>query len=296
MGLDDKTIGKIVAIGGGEDKTLDGQILRRVLDLAPPDRRDVAMITTASGIPDEVFAAYDEVFGQIGASAVHHIDVRDRADAFKPEYVEKVEKAGVVFMSGGDQLRLTNVLGASPLLTAIRDSRDKGGVLAGTSAGAAVMSATMIYTGSATDALRKGGVRMSAGLGFIDGVVIDSHFLERGRFTRLMEVGATNPEFVGIGLGEDAAVIVHEGGILEAIGSGHVVVVDCSGPGFSDVAALSGSQPIALSHVVMHALTSGYGYDLETRKFLRLDELQEILEGRYHEDTGAQGASRAQLL
>jgi len=279
MRHDDTIPGKIVAIGGAENRTPEGKILRRVMELAPQGRRDVAVITTASGIPQEVFSGYEEVFGQIGASGVHHVDVRDRNDALRPEFLDMVSNAGVIFMSGGDQLRLTSVLGASPLLAAIRESHARGGILAGTSAGATAMSATMIYDGSATDALRKGGVKMTAGLGFIEGLVFDSHFLERGRFTRLMEVGSTNPEFAGIGLGEDAAVIVHDAAILEAIGSGHVVVVDCSGPGFSNVAALSDAEPIALSHVMMHALTDGYGYDVANRRFLRDDELRAILEG-----------------
>lgn len=266
--------GKIVAIGGAENKTPDGAILRRILQLAPGDRRSVAVITTASGFPDETFAPYDDVFGQMGARDVQHVNVRERADARKPEFLEMVRQAGVVFMSGGDQLRLTTVLGGSPLLTEIRANRVSGGLLAGTSAGAAAMSVTMIYDGSAVDALRRGGVKMTAGLGFVDGVVIDSHFLARGRFTRLMEVCTTNPEFLGIGLDEDAAVVVHNDSTLEAVGSGHVVVTDCAGAGFSDVTTVNYGEPIAVSDVKMHALTEGYGYDIRTRRFLRPDELQ----------------------
>lgn len=269
--------GKVVAIGGAENKTPDGVILRRILELAPGDRRGVAIITTASGYPDETFAPYEDVFAKMGAGPVHHVDVRERADAQKPEFLEMVRHAGVVFLSGGDQLRLTTVLGGSPLLTEIRANRASGGVLAGTSAGAAAMSATMIYDGSAVDALRRGGVKMTAGLGFVDGVVIDSHFLARGRFTRLMEVCTTNPEFLGVGLDEDAAVVVHDDSTLEALGSGHVVVTDCAGAGFSDVTTVQYGEPIAVSDVRMHALTEGYGYDIRTRRFLRPDELKASL-------------------
>ena len=265
--------GKIVAIGGAEDKTSRSEILRRVLELAPRQSPEVAVITTASGIPDEVFPAYLDAFEQLGAAGVHHLNVRDREDARRPEHLVTVERCDVIFMSGGDQLRLTHVLGASPLLTAMRHARARGAVIAGTSAGAAAMSATMIYNGAAADALRKGAVKMSAGLGFVEGVVIDSHFLERGRFTRLMEVGATNPEYVGLGIGEDAAVIVHDGRVLEAIGNGHVIVVDCTELRTSNVAELSDGEPVAVSNVIMHALTSGFGYDLEQRRFLREGEL-----------------------
>src|SRR6056297_2958933 len=173
--------GKIVAIGGAEDKGSQPAVLERVLSLCAGGGSEVAVITTASSIPDEVFPAYRTVFERIGATGVHHLDVRSREDAARPEHIETVRRADLVFMSGGDQLRLTHILGASPLLAAMREAHGAGTVLAGTSAGAAVMSATMIYNGAAADALRKGAVKMSAGLGFVEGVVIDSHFLERGR-------------------------------------------------------------------------------------------------------------------
>jgi len=187
-------------------------------------------------------------------------------------------------------------LGGSPLLQAIRDRHAAGAVVAGTSAGAAAMSATMIYNGAAADALRKGAVKMSAGLAFVSGVVIDSHFLERGRFTRLMEVGATNPEYVGVGIGEDAGVIVHRGVVLEAIGTGHVIVVDSSSLGSSNVADLNDGEPVAVEHVVMHALTSGYGYHVRERRFIQPYELNTLTSRGPFEDTGAQGSSGAELL
>jgi cyanophycinase len=288
--------GMIVAIGGAEDKTSRAVILSRVFDLAPDGGREIGVITTASGIPDEVFPAYREAFVRLGATNVHHLNVRERADARRPEHAATVERCGLVFMSGGDQLRLTHVLGGSPLLGAMRAASLRGAVIAGTSAGAAAMSSTMIYNGAATDALRKGAVKMSAGLGFLNGVVIDSHFLERGRFTRLMEAGATNPEYIGIGIGEDAAVIVHDGRVLEAMGSGHVIVVDCTELNSSNVAELSDGEPVAVSHVVMHALTSGFGYDLQNRRFLRQHDLNSYLERVSRADSGAASTSRAELL
>jgi cyanophycinase len=271
--------GFLVAIGGAEDKTSELQILRRVFSLAPGDRHVVGVLTTASGIPDEVFPVYHDAFRRLGASEVHHLNVRNREQAGTEENVATVGRCGTIFLSGGDQLRLTNTLGGSPLLQAIRQRYAEGAVVAGTSAGAAAMSATMIYNGAASDALRKGSVNMSSGLAFIEGVVIDSHFLERGRFSRLMEVGATNPEYIGIGLGEDAGVIVHDGRILEAIGSGHVIVVDSSGLRSSNVAEISDGEPVAVEHVVMHALISGYGYHVEERRFLHPEELNKTISG-----------------
>lgn len=268
--------GRLVAIGGAEDKESDLEILRRVLSLAPEDNREVAVIATASGIPDEIFPVYEEVFSRIGAKRMHRIDVRTREDAREDHHIETVERCGTIFFTGGDQLRLTNVLGGSPLLEAIRASHEKGAVVAGTSAGAAAMSTTMIYNGQAADALRKGAVRMSSGLGFVEDIIIDSHFLERGRFTRLMEVGATNPEYIGVGLGEDSAVIFHPGGVLEAIGSGHVIIVYSRDIRSSNVAELNDGEPVALEHVIMHALISGYGYDVPNQRYISATELAEM--------------------
>ena len=289
-------VGALVAIGGAEDKSSKSATLQRVLALAPAGNRTVGVLTTASSIPDEVFAGYDDAFRALGAREVLNLDVRTREAARDPRFVDMVRRCGTIFLSGGDQLRLTNILGASPLLQEIRDRRAAGAVVAGTSAGAAAMSATMIYNGAATDALRKGAVRMSAGLAFVSGVVIDSHFLERGRFTRLMEVGATNPEYVGIGLGEDAGVILHDGDLLEAFGAGHVIVVDSTNLGSSNVAELSDGEPVAVEHVVMHALISGYGYHVRERRFIQPEELSTLRAGGILANTGAQGAQGAELL
>lgn len=269
--------GHLVAIGGAEDKTSELDILRRVFALAPSGNGDVAVLATASGIPDEVFPPYEDAFKRLGAANVHHLDVRTREDARDEEIIERVHQCGTIFFTGGDQLRLTNTLGGSPLLEAIRACYARGVVVAGTSAGAAAMSATMIYNGAAADALRKGAVKMSSGLAFVEGIVIDSHFLERGRFTRLMEVGATNPEYIGIGLGEDAAVIVHDGGILEAIGSGHVIVVDSRNLQSSNVAEVGDGAPVAVEHVIMHALISGYGYHIAEHRYLDPDDLRNAI-------------------
>lgn len=281
--------GYLVAIGGAEDKTSELEILRRVFTLAPADKAVVGVLTTASGIPDEVFPPYRAAFERLGAEEVHHLNVRDRADARDEAIVETVRGCGTIFLSGGDQLRLTNVLGGSALLAAIRERYAEGAVVAGTSAGAAAMSATMIYNGSAADALRKGAVSMSSGLAFVEGVVIDSHFLERGRFTRLMEAGATNPEYLGIGLGEDAGVIVHDGEILEAIGTGHVIVVDSSELRSSNVAELSDGEPVAVEHVVMHALINGCGYHVMERRFLHPEDLKKQILGETLGNTGDKG-------
>ncbi|MEQ5871598.1 cyanophycinase [Sagittula sp. NFXS13] len=265
--------GALVAIGGAEDKTNEIGILRHVLALANTPDPVVGVITTASRIPDDVFAAYDAAFNAIGASDVLDVRVRDRGCANAPNVIEMIERLDVLFISGGDQMRLTHVFGGSVLLDAIRTRHEAGMVIAGTSAGAACQSSTMVYGGAAGDALRKGAVKMSAGFGFVDGVIIDTHFLERGRFSRLMEVGATNPEYLGVGLGEDAAVHF-DGNMIRVFGSGHVILVDSSDISGSNVYDLAEGQAVAVSGVKMHALVDSYGFCLRDRRVLGPDELE----------------------
>ncbi|MGM0535427.1 MAG: cyanophycinase [Pseudomonadota bacterium] len=271
------TSGCMVAIGGAEDRTSDLEILRQVFALAPEGEVEVAVIATASGIPDEVLPDYAAAFSRLGARRVHSLAIRDRQQAAEDDTVRLIEQSGVIFFTGGDQLRLTNVLGGSPVLTAIRERLEEGAVVAGTSAGAAAMPGTMIYNGAAADALRKGAVNMTFGLGLVDGLIIDSHFLERGRFTRLMEVGASNPEYLGVGLGEDAGVIIRPQGILEAIGPGHVILIDSRDLASSNIADLSMGEPVAVEHMILHAMVSGHGFDVEARRYLVPHELGAIL-------------------
>src|SRR6056297_751834 len=264
--------GPLIAIGGAEDKTDRADILRRVLSLSSSDAPVVGLITTASSIPDEVFDGYNSAFSAIGAAKVLNIRIRDRKDSASEHFVDMIRRSDVIFISGGDQMRLTNILGASTVLETVRARREEGVVIAGTSAGAACQSSTMVYGGPADDSLRKGAVKMTAGFGLVDGVVIDTHFLERGRFSRLMEVGATNPEYLGVGLGEDAAVLF-EGRLIHAFGPGHVIIVDSSNITGSNVFDLADGEAVTVHNVTMHALVEGYAYSLSDRQVLGPDEL-----------------------
>lgn len=264
--------GALIAIGGAENKTSDAGILRRVLALADAEAPVVGVITTASSIPNEVFAGYRDIFSEIGASDVLDVQIRDRQDSEADRFIAMIEQSDVIFISGGDQMRLTNILGASRALTAIRAHREAGAVIAGTSAGAACQSRTMVYGGPADDCLRKGAVKMAAGFGLIDGVIMDTHFLERGRFSRLMEVGATNPEYLGVGLGEDAAVLF-DGPFLRVFGTGHVILIDSSHMTGSNVYDLTDGEAVSVQNVIMHALVDGYGYNMADRRVLSPEEL-----------------------
>lgn len=272
--------GHIVAIGGAEDKTSEIAILRRVFELAPKDTSEVAIIATASSIPEQILPCYEAAFSRLGASQVHALDIQDRKQAADAKNARLIQRSGVIFFTGGDQLRLTNTLGGSATLRAIRERLRAGAVVAGTSAGAAAMPSTMIYNGAAADALRKGAVNMTFGLGFVRGMIIDSHFLERGRFTRLMEVGASNPEQLGVGIGEDTAVIIHPNRILETIGPGHVIIIDSRDLASSNIAELAMGEPVAIENMILHAMVSGHGYDIDARRYLVADELNAVLAER----------------
>jgi len=273
MLIQPKPIGKLIAIGGAEDKVSDSAILRRVMEFSGIETPRVGVITTASSIPDDVFAEYKDVFDRLGAGKVKHIRIRNREDVVDAEMLKMISQSDVIFISGGDQMRLTSIFGGSEALTAIRKRHEEGAVIAGTSAGAACQSTTMVYGGHATDSLRKGAVKMTAGFGLIEGVIIDTHFLERGRFSRLMEVGATNPEYLGVGLGEDAAVLFEDDTIY-AFGPGHVILVDSSGMTGSNVFELADGEAVSAHNVVMHALVDGNQYCLSDRRVLGRNELR----------------------
>lgn len=259
--------GTLVAIGGSEDKNEDLDVLRTICGLPEGGTKIVEIIPTASRIPAEAAGQYIEPFQKIGVDKVGIMDIQSRTDASREDFVQRILEADVVFFTGGDQLRLTNLLGGSPLLSTLKGHYQRGGVIAGTSAGAAAMSQAMIYQGKAGNALRKGTVQMTPGLGLIRNAVVDSHFTQRGRFSRLLEVVTGNPGVIGLGLDEDSGVVVRDGRIIEAIGSGVVVVIDGHDMKYSNITNINMGTAIAEEGVKVHTLTSGHSFDLEDRTY-----------------------------
>jgi cyanophycinase len=261
--------GIAVAIGGNEDKENDLDILRTTLDVSGKDKPSIALITSASSQPEVIAEMYSKVFATIGTGPVHVLDIREREEAQDPGLVDVVRQADVIFFTGGDQLRITSILGASPIMREIRRRYfEEELIVAGTSAGASALSETMIYEGESSEALRKGSVRMASGIGLIQKVIIDSHFIKRGRFSRLMTIVSGNPGTIGLGLGEDSGVIIRDGHLLEAIGNGLIVVFDGCAIGRTNITEIEMGEAIAVENVVVHTLVKGYGYDLVTRQYL----------------------------
>jgi len=277
-------IGKLIAIGGSEDKGTDLEsghihrnnlnffelaILRRIVEEAGGPSSKIEIITTASTIPYELGNNYMDAFGKIGCVNVDVMHIRTRQDALNKEYIERISTCDAVMFTGGNQLRLSATFGGTDLIKIMTERyRGEKFLIAGTSAGAMAMSNTMIYEGNSTRAHLKGEVKITTGLGLIDKVIIDSHFEKRGRFGRLTQAVATNPSCIGIGLGEDTGILVTEGNKLEAIGSGLVVIIDGHNILHSNIADIPEGNPISIENIIAHFCEKGNGYLINERKFL----------------------------
>lgn len=276
--------GILVSVGGAEDKGTDLEkgivernrlnffelgILKNIISLTGVTDPTVEVITTASSIPDEVAENYIDAFSKLGCKKIGHLRIRDREDAAKPEYIERLKACDCIMFSGGNQLRLSSIFGGTEFLDILKQRlQDEHFVVGGTSAGAMAMSNTMIYEGSADKAHLKGEVKITTGLGFLQNVIIDSHFDKRGRFNRLAQAVAANPGAIGIGLGEDTGVVVTEGHNLKAIGSGSVVIIDGKNIDYNNIADIRTGEPISVENIIVHIMSSGDVYNLQNRTFV----------------------------
>lgn len=279
-----KPKGKLIAIGGAEDKGTDLEtgdvfrnnlnffelgILRRIMEEAGGPSARIEVVTTASTIPHEVADNYMNAFGKIGCTNIGVLSIRNREDALQTSYQERISTCDCVMFSGGNQMRLSAIFGGTRFLKILHERYEhENFIIAGTSAGAMAMSNTMIYEGNATRAHLKGEVKITTGLGFIDSVIIDSHFEKRGRFGRLSQAVASNPSAIGIGLGEDTGMLVTGGNKMEAIGSGLVIIIDGHDIRHSNIADIPEGNPISVEHLIVHFCEKGNGYLIAERKFL----------------------------
>lgn len=276
--------GKLIAVGGAEDKGTDLEtgeihrnnlnffelgILRRFILEAGGPSVHIEVVTTASMIHNEVGNNYLNAFGRIGCTNVDVMHIRNRQDAMSEAYLERLRRCDAVMFSGGNQLRLSAIYGGTEFLdTLLKRYQFEHFTIAGTSAGAMAMSNTMIYEGNAMRAHLKGEVKITTGLGLIDDVIIDSHFEKRGRFGRLAQVIASNPQCIGLGLGEDTGMLITDGNKMEAIGSGLVVIIDGHDIIHSNIADIPDGNPISIENLKVHFCEKGNGYLLRERKFL----------------------------
>ncbi|MBK7763058.1 MAG: cyanophycinase [Bacteroidetes bacterium] len=281
--------GKLIPVGGAEDKGTDleqgfiqrnnlnffeaGILSRMVEETKNGKASKIEVITTASTIPVEVGENYIDAFSKLSCSNVDVMHIRNREDAQKEEYIQRIKEADAVMFSGGNQMRLTATFGGTNIYRTLQERYhyEDGFLIAGTSAGAMAMSNTMIYEGNAANAHLKSAVKVTTGLAFMGNVIFDSHFDKRGRFGRLAQAVAANPACIGIGLGEDTGLLITDGNNMEAIGSGMIIIIDGHNIGYTNIADIADNNPISIENLRVHFLAKGNKYQLSERKYLGIE-------------------------
>ena len=280
-----KPKGKLIIIGGAVDKGsftesdfqsqvennlnfFEKGILKRIINesIKGTDSR-IEIIPTASKIPEIVGPEYAKAFSFLGAQNVEVMNIQKREDAISDEYLNRIIAADVVFFTGGDQLRLTSIIGGTPIHDKIIEKyQQEDFIYVGTSAGAHSASKSMIYQGSSQEALLKGEIKITSGLGLIDHVVIDTHFVKRGRIGRLFQAIVSNPKALGIGLGEDTGLLVTEGDHMEALGTGLVILVDGRKITDTNITDVNIGEAISIKNLVVHVMNKGDIYLLSNHE------------------------------
>jgi cyanophycinase len=257
-----KSHGHLVIIGGGEDKQHDMAILKRFVELSGGPSAKIVVITAASAVTDHMWETYERAFADLGVTRHLHLHLDSRQDANDEDHIRDLRDADGIFMTGGDQKRLLALIGGTKLDEAMHAAlKLRGACIGGTSAGASAMSGHMLAQGRAELHPEKGSVSLGAGLGFLHKVVIDQHFSERQRLSRLLSVVAQNPYLQGIGIDEDTALVVERGVGIEVLGEGAVTIVD--GRSMStNVAEIANRATPELIDVRLHLLPAGSRYAL----------------------------------
>ena len=259
-----KARGWIVPIGGAENKENDRRILERFVRVSGGTAADIVVIPTASRM-HETGPRYETLFRDLGAAQVSVMDFDTRRDCQEPGRLRRLEEATGIFFTGGNQLRVTTLLGGTPVAKLIRVRNAHGVTVGGTSAGASILSEHMIAFGDEGSSVVSGSVRLAPGLGLTNRFIIDQHFRERDRLGRLITALAHNPFAIGIGLDEDTAAFISPDETLEVEGSGGVTVVDASDVSFSSIGEVSEGQPVCVLGLRLHILVAGATFNLRTR-------------------------------
>lgn len=257
--------GWIVPIGGAEDKEHDPRILKRFVRVCGGSEADIVVIPTASRLED-TGTRYEKIFSELGAARVTSLNFATRADGEREDWLERIAYATGVFFTGGNQLRLSTILGGTRAAKMIRQTNAAGVAVGGTSAGASILSEHMIAFGAEGGSPRADSVRLAPGLGLTNRFIIDQHFRQRDRLGRLVSALAYNPFPVGIGLDEDTAAFIGPDNTLDVEGSGAVTVVDADSAEFSSMAQADESEPVCLIGLRVHVLVRGATFNLHTRR------------------------------
>lgn len=256
----------LIPIGGNEERSADSDIFRMMVDLAGGPRARVVVVPTASQTPDERARDYEALFSAFGPESIETVHIGERSDAASPGLAGVIHDATLFMFGGGDQLRLSSMIGGTPMHQALLERYRRGGcVVAGTSAGAAVLPEAMIFQNNRFRVFRKGGIEMTKGLGLIGDTIFDTHFIERSRISRLVHAVATNPALLGLGIEENTGLLIEDERKATVLGTGTVIVVDGRSIGINHIGYSENRQPFALTNVVYSILTPGVVYDLQSR-------------------------------
>jgi len=267
--------GVLIPIGGNEDKGegkedlgfIKDSILSKIVKESGGTDAKIVVIPTASQIPDEVGQNYLEAFDSLGCKNVKVLDIRSREDAEKAKSIELIKEADCIMFSGGDQSRIVKFIGKTKIHQILHERYiNEPVVIAGTSAGAMCMSSEMISSGSSTESLIKGSVKMKKGMDFMPGLIIDSHFIKRGRFGRLSEAVARHPKLLGVGLAENTGIIIRNRNQCKVIGSGMVIVFDGRNLEHNNFKILEKDTPMTMTNLKVHVLANSDSYELSTHK------------------------------
>jgi cyanophycinase len=268
---EDATRGFIIPIGGGEDRIKERHIHKRFVQLAGGTAADIVVIPTASEL-ETTGPDYNRIFRDLGAPKVEFLPITRRADCDNPQYLEMLDRATGIFLTGGNQLRLSTILGGTDIAQRIRRRNAAGVPVAGTSAGASIMSEHMIAGGASNAAPAEDAVSLAPGLGLTNAVIIDQHFTERNRLGRLLSASSYNPFLLGLGIDEDTAAFIGPDGVFEVVGSGTVTVVDASDLTHSSMWEAARGQALTLLGLKVHVMGEGCRYDLVGRHAYPPDE------------------------
>lgn len=257
--------GNLIIIGGAEDKEGRKEILRRVCQCINKEKDLLLIATIASEYPKEMESKYKKAFGDLGVKNIKALNIENREEAFFNDNVELVKNAKLIFFTGGDQLRITSLIGGTAIYNELKKSAEKGNYIVGTSAGASVMSDTMIVEGDSEEDPKKCMVEMSPGLGLVNNVIIDQHFVQRGRIGRLLTGVAQNPEVLGIGIDENTAIIINKNGNVEVIGENSVYFIDGNEISYSNVSEQHMNENLSIFNIKVHVLKQGNKFSLISR-------------------------------
>ncbi len=266
--MDQKVHGNLMIIGGAEDKQGTKEILHAAAQGSGGENGRMVIIATASQQPKELGETYRTLFTNLGIGKVAVADIQTRKEANDPAFAQMIREATGIFFTGGDQLRITSILGGTKSEEALQKAYLKGALVAGTSAGASVVCSTMITDGLSNDPARKCTLKMAPGLGLLEQVIVDQHFAQRGRLGRLLCAVAENPHTLGVGIDEDTAIHVHPDGHFQVLGANAVTVIDGRSISYANVSELKPDEILAIAHVTLHVLPRGYGYDMKTHTII----------------------------